>query len=56
MSNTDSKIKEKKVLSSFSIEPSFQKELKSIFESLGLGYSAGIRFALKEFHKKHKKN
>ncbi len=45
--------KEKKILTTFSIEPSFKRELEELFASLGLGWAAGIRFSLKEFLKKH---
>lgn len=48
--------KEKKVLTTFSIEPSFKDELEGIFENMGLGWAAGIRFALKEFAKKYGEN
>lgn len=47
--------KENKILTTFSIEPSFKKELEEEFSELGLGWAAGIRFALKEFSKKYKK-
>ena len=47
------KEKEKKVLTTFSIEPSFKTELEDLFSELGLGWAAGIRFALKEFSKKY---
>lgn len=46
--------KEKKVLTTFSIEPSFKEELEDRFQDMGLGWAAGIRFALKEFLKNHK--
>jgi len=45
--------KEKKILTTFSIEPSFKTELEELFSSMGLGWAAGIRFSLKEFSKKH---
>lgn len=45
--------KEKKVLTTFSIEPSFKRELEELFASMGLGWAAGIRFSLKEFQKKY---
>lgn len=45
--------KENKVLTTFSIEPSFKAELEELFSSMGLGWAAGIRFALKEFSKKY---
>ena len=45
--------KEKKILTTFSIEPSFKEELEDLFEEMGLGWAAGIRFALKEFYKKY---
>ena len=46
--------KENKILTTFSIEPSFKKELEDLFAELGLGWAGGIRFALKEFSKKYK--
>jgi hypothetical protein len=45
--------KENKVLTTFSIEPSFKRELEEMFSGMGLGWAAGIRFALKEFTKKY---
>ena len=45
--------KENKVLTTFSIEPSFKRELEEMFSGMGLGWAAGIRFALKEFSKKY---
>ncbi len=45
--------KEKKILTTFSIEPSFKAELEEVFDDMGLGWAAGIRFALKEFYKKY---
>ena len=45
--------KENKVLTPFSIEPSFKRELEDMFSGMGLGWAAGIRFALKEFSKKY---
>ena len=45
--------KEKKILTTFSIEPSFKEELEGLFADMGLGWAAGIRFALKEFSKKY---
>ena len=45
--------KEKKILTTFSIEPSFKSDLEELFRDMGLGWAAGIRFALKEFYKKH---
>ena len=45
--------KEKKILTTFSIEPSFKDELEELFGNMGLGWAAGIRFALKEFAKKY---
>ena len=44
---------EKKMLSSFPIEPSFKDELQGLFSEMGLSWAAGVRFALKEFMKKH---
>ena len=38
------------------IEPSFKEELEELFDSMGLGWAAGIRFALKEFSKKYGNN
>ncbi|MCQ2412762.1 MAG: hypothetical protein MJ057_07360 [Sphaerochaetaceae bacterium] len=52
--DSSSRGKEKKILTTFSIEPSFKKELEDLFSELGLGWAAGIRFALKEFSKKYK--
>ena len=46
--------KENMVLTTFSIEPSFKKELEDLFSDMGLRWSGGIRFALKEFAKKYK--
>lgn len=48
--------KEKKILTTFSIEPSFKEELEELFSDMGLGWAAGIRFALKEFYKKYSGN
>lgn len=48
--------KEKKILTTFSIEPSFKSELEEVFDNMGLGWAAGIRFALKEFYKKYSEN
>lgn len=45
--------KEKKILTTFSIEPSFKTDLEEVFDDMGLGWAAGIRFALKEFYKKY---
>lgn len=45
--------KENKILTTFSIEPSFKKDLEDLFSNLGLGWAAGIRFSLKEFYKKY---
>ena len=45
--------KEKKILTTFSIEPSFKAELEELFSDMGLGWAAGVRFALKEFYKKY---
>lgn len=45
--------KEKKILTTFSIEPSFKADLEDVFDNMGLGWAAGIRFALKEFYKKY---
>lgn len=45
--------KERKVLTTFSIEPSFKRQLEDLFKDMGLGWAAGIRFSLKEFYKKH---
>lgn len=43
--------KEAKVLTTFSIEQSFKTELENLFNSMGLGWSAGIRFALRDFYR-----
>ena len=43
--------KEAKVLTTFSIEQSFKNELETLFNSMGLGWSAGIRFALRDFYR-----
>ena len=48
--------KENKILTTFSIEPSFKRELENLFMDMGLGWAAGIRFALKEFSKKYQNN
>lgn len=45
--------KEKKILTTFSIEPSFKTDLEELFNDMGLGWAAGVRFALREFHKKY---
>ena len=45
--------KEKKVLTTFSIEPSFNAEPEELFADLGLSWSAGVRFALKDFSKRY---
>lgn len=45
--------KEKMILTTFSIAPSFKEELEELFSDMGLGWAAGIRFALKEFAKKY---
>ena len=45
--------KEKKILTTFSIEPSFKSELEELFSDMGLGWAAGVRFALREFWKKY---
>ena len=44
---------EKKILTTFSIEPSFKADLEELFNDMGLGWAAGVRFALREFHKKY---
>ena len=48
--------KEKKVLTTFSVEPSFKADLETLFDDLGLGWSAGVRFALKDFYKRYNNN
>ena len=45
--------KEKKILTTFSIEPSFKRELEDTFAGMGLGWAAGIRFALRQFIKQN---
>ena len=34
-------------------ETSFKEDLEEVFDEMGLGWAAGIRFALKEFYKKY---
>jgi hypothetical protein len=51
-----SSIKEKKVLTTFSIEPSFKHSLEKQFNEMGLGWASGLRFALKYFQKNFKFN
>lgn len=48
--------KEKKILTTFSIEPSFKGSLESQFDEMGLGWASGLRFALKYFQKNFKFN
>ncbi|MGD1816991.1 MAG: hypothetical protein ACPKNR_08170 [Pleomorphochaeta sp.] len=48
--------KEKKSLTTFSIEPSFKKDLEEQFDEMGLGWASGIRFALKFFQRNFKFN
>lgn len=48
--------KEKKILTTFSIEPTFKEQLEVVFDDMGLGWAAGIRFALKEFYRKYANN
>ena len=48
--------KEAKVLTTFSIEQSFKIELETLFSSMGLGWSAGIRFALRDFYRHNNNN
>ena len=38
------------------IEPSFKAELEELFTDMGLGWAAGVRFALREFYKKYSDN
>ena len=45
--------KEKKILTTFSIEPTFKAELEELFSDMGLGWAAGVRFALREFYRKY---
>ena len=45
--------KEKKILTTFSIEPSFKADLEELFNDMGLGWAAGVRFALREFYRKY---
>lgn len=49
-------VKEKKILTTFSIEPSFKSSLEDQFEEMGLGWASGLRFALKYFQKNFKFN
>lgn len=53
-SNEPRRKKENKILTTFSIEPSFKSELEDLFSDMGLGWAAGIRFSLREFYKKYK--
>lgn len=46
--------KEKKILTTFSIEPSFKSSLEEQFDGMGLGWASGLRFALKYFQKNFK--
>ena len=48
--------KEKKILSTFSIEPSLMEDTEGIFADMGRGWSAGIRFSLMVFSKKYGNN
>lgn len=50
------KRKEIKVMASFSIEPSFKAELDEYFAANGLGWGAGVRFALRQFMKQHRED
>ena len=43
---------EKKILTTFSIEPSFKAELERMFDGMGLSWAARVRLALREFQKK----
>ena len=45
--------KDKMILTTFSIEPEFKDELNDLFNSMGLRWASGIRFALKEYQKKY---
>lgn len=47
--------KEKLKTVSFQIKPSDYRELKKIFDELGLSTGSGLRFALTEFLRKYKK-
>lgn len=47
--------REKMTLTTFSIEPSFKAELVDMFSDMGLGWAAGVRFALREFQKNRQK-
>lgn len=51
-----SNVKEKKILTTFSIEPSFKQSLEQQFQEMGLGWASGLRFALKYFQKNFKFN
>ncbi len=53
-SSDSAKKKETKILTTFSIEPSFKKDMEELFAEMGLNWAGGIRFALKEFYRKHK--
>lgn len=43
--------KEAKILTTFSIEKTFKSDLEELFASMGLGWSAGVRFALRDFYR-----
>ncbi|MBO4388666.1 MAG: hypothetical protein J5785_04430 [Spirochaetales bacterium] len=44
---------ENMILTTFSIAPSFKKDLEDLFGEMGLRWASGIRFALTEFYKKY---
>jgi hypothetical protein len=46
--------KEKKILTTFSIEPSFKEDLEEMYDQMGLGWASGTRFALKYFQRNFK--
>jgi hypothetical protein len=50
----NSNLKEKKILTTFSIEPSFKSSLEKQFDEMGLGWASGLRFALKYFQQNFK--
>ena len=55
---TEKKVKssgrEKKILTTFSIEPSFKESLEDMYEQMGLGWASGTRFALRYFQRNFK--
>ena len=52
----DKPAKENKILASFSIAPSEKDAIENIFAEMGLSWSAGVRFALRNFQRKYGEN